>query len=1113
MTDTPVFTLVEDTPVPETNGEAQVTPMFSEVPAEPPTTSVDARTAEQKVVDYARDVKEAEIKSGERDLVVGDLESLDYLSYDKIYERASQPDAVGKWLSDAIARRSDDPALLAKISERRGAYEGGLVFEEGRAVPKGYESVQIHDSAWKSATRAAIAGATMQWGDELYAMVNAKDDAEYEEIVRRHEEKLAQFRGSNPVLSFMSEGAGIVGTSVLAAPLATVARGGAAAATAARVGAGARVAGAVADVGKLAALGAAENVVYGAGERVDDKFVLDAVIEDGVEGALFGAGIGATFKIAPKVVDTARQVVNGLTGKAIGASTDNVASAMDNALKTAGIPKADIVKLHMESLAKGENLSVIEAVTLSADDPVKVDRFLELVTDYVTRTGDLTAVDTLRSNISDLATITAGKAAETATRIADGNMDDALIELSRRVQSGVATADNIDAQVKELVELLPEANRVEFMSLLRADPALVNDAKRLEKAVSSIDTRRKQVGKALDNASRRIRLNNTLDEIDATLDDFRAQRPDGMPAPREIIPIKTLQKRINDLPVFSERKGLWEMKIAPQFGGRSKIVARMLSGDAPVQEFVAKMSQVPSLAKKYGVSVDRATGAIKAPSVIEFDAKDFKRLKDIDGFEELLRQKSGLRGDVSVAPPDFTGRNMREAVEQMRAKFVEKRSNIKAEASTAALNEIDIVLKDRSQDYRRHSENYRRWKRATEYAGADEASGAMKPLIDYIENPAPTAGQQRDLSDIPPQAIPTILAKYLTGDDFIKLFDKGGEQVVRRLGEVRKVADQNFDVDKLVADMKSIRKGSESIESLRDKVLDAFDSGGLRAATKDVSAIPNAVAKLGMTGENVGAEIARVRAGWNDARSTFDQFKTTVENSGLNTGDVQAALSSLEQTVSESAVRFDQLIGDVYESTMLKAVNGVTKENLEETVKPISNMLRSKEGREIFKTAMERRLGRNIVDATELSRLVDDELKTLDNMVDLASMVRKLKESTDLGLADVRSASIFMDAFTKTGRTKSSSIVNGRSDGIVYFLGELLRLFGKSASLNHPNLNKREIEIMTEALSKNPSNSAVVKRAMDKFIGQKPADKSWVEWLISKEAQRAILQFAVVADA
>lgn len=1088
------------------------------------------KTPDEAVDDYTNNSFADSVKSGDRPLSIGNYAMLDHMSYGEIYERASEPDEVGAWLSDAIRRNSDDNELVTKILERRNAWEGGFSITEGGRVPKGYEKTQIHDEYWQGLSKSAFSGLTMQWGDELLAMAETDNDADYEASLERWSKSTEQFRATNPAAAFIAESLGALGTMLISAPVVTTVGAPAAAAVGA-TRAGAAISGAVGasrlatgvkNVGGLAAAGAVENAVYGAGERdAGDKTNFDAIVNDGVTGALLGGAIGTAFKVAPKALDlvagTSKDVLEGVFGTSITQNPSKTAKAVTNALKTVGIPKAAIAKLEMEAVGRNENPNLLELITLAAERPEQVEQFNDIVMEYIKSSGNYEIVKGLRTPLADMSKVVASEAKRQVDSLSgEGGAEVALKEISDRIKNGtISDQSKIDNQIQAITDMLTKEEQTKFFNAIKAEPDLLTDQKLLTERIQKVTESKKETGAAIDRFARAINVNTTIEsgEFDQALDAFRTIRPEGMEPPKYAFEMKRLESSINSLPEI--KNSPWELRIPEQYGGRSQLVMRLdNTGDDYTNAFARELAEKrPDIAERYNVTLDD-DGGLSIPQSFEISSQDISVLKTLPTFKNLAERKLGV---INLNPPTVTQRHVREATDGLRGSFKDEKSNITTENEERVRASLENLAKTKNDDYAQTIPLYKRLTRTVEMLGAEDELGAMR-FSKFVKNTAPTKEQISDLSDTVPYARPLIAARYINSPEFSKLFygdEAVLENTVRRMAEFAKLTDSTLNTDEVVESVLTARKDMVDINAMREIVSDKLNVGGLNQIINKLQELPNQAAALKVTGDNIKAQTNQLSQEFSERLETSKELKSMVEKSGLNSEEIKQALDSLEQLTDEAALNFTKLIDTTYEAVLIKALNGVTSEQLKTTIKPISDMLRSKEGREIFETAVASRVGRrDNISPDLINAEIAKEIDTLDTISKMANTISDLERKSDISDSDLRSASIVMEAGLKAVRTKGTTASSDIFGMITYASTEIIRLVFNRTGFASPRLNPKETEILANMLMNraDPKNIKKMNRALNAFYDKKPGNVVLSEWLKTQLGQYALLQMAIVME-
>ena len=1110
---------------------------FEDVPNPTPTVvEAPQKTVAEVTEDYKNKVADAAAEDGEVNIILNDVKSLERYSYAQIYARAEKPDDVGKWLSDSLAGRTNGDELDNVLNDKQNdiifsdTYEDGdMLYIDGVFVPKGMEKVTIHSSKWASGAQSVLSGMTLNLYDDIVAATTTGSAEESEAYLTKFNKTRDQLWGTDPALAFILEGVGAVGTSVLAAPVSMGGRGlllgGAALKAGTTAAAKTGFKAGVADLAKISALGAAENVVAGIGERQENKFGIDNIINDAETGAFFGAGIAGGLKIAPKVVEAGRQVLDGLFGSAVakitGASADNLASAMRDAAKAAGISKADLHLIHQQSLAENTPLSIGTLIKIVAKDPEKLNIFNEVMRDYAVRSGDMSVFDIMHADAANISTHIGGELYATAKTISGGDGDKAietaLKEIQIRIDKGIATAENFKTEADKIINMLRPEYRRTFNDLLVKDPDLFDNPKKFQETMTYFRNKSVAAGNDIEKIRGQIDAGAELSSLDPVLDPFRPRRTDidGPIEPGAAFDVKRLEVALNESPVLA--KSPWRVNIAEETttaGGKSELRSLPIGGE-PVNAFMVKVANTnPELAAKYGVKLD-ASGNFGPFKQLIIKGEDYEAFKAVGDVDDLLRRPLGDKANIVVAPPKITGLEIGNALEGIKPDLKVGSLNTVPKNEQDVAKSVNDWLKEKHPDLEAKNLEYQQYRKGVILAGGLDDAGIAGDLNKLLVAEAPTPTQLNDLSRTSPEMIPLILDKALRPENIAYILNENDTKsiiMMRRLGDIRKVVDPSFNTDEFITEMMTIRKNITNLETAREQTLKALGAEGLQGAVKRLIDLTDSIGKRDMSGGNVTVALDAIRTEFKARLETQETFITNVTNTSMKSAQITAVTEQLKQLTKDSAVALDNMIANVGESAMLKSLSGVNLNDpgnsIEDITKPLRALLKSTDGRELMRGGIEARLGRKITDPAELATHVNKEIETLDIISKLADSLDNMRKSATVSQKDLRSTSIFMDAFIKTGRTKGSS--PKFMDASMYFALEVLRTMIKKNDAGNTRINSRESRMLVDAMYNPNPTDPVVKRAIKKFFGQKPDTRSWIEWVTGKESRLASLELAMV---
>lgn len=1067
------------------------------------------------------------IETGDRKLTVGDNEMLRQMDWREIYERAGEADEVGKWLSDTIKGRGDDESTKTILGSKYADWDGG--FEQG-VIPKGLKNkVELHDGYWKNLGRSAFNGVTLQWGDEIIGMATTSTDEEYDAFIKSHNTRTKQFQATDPIAAFVSEGIGMVGVSLLASPAVSVVGRGAGVAKAASAASNANsVTRGATQIGSAAALGATENVVYGAGLREgDEKTNMDALVEDGIEGMLFGGGLAvglkalkSTVKVSASGLGILKDGVEALTGGSITTNGSKVNQALDKGLKRAGISRAQLSQATLDAIqnpkldADGAPIpetiiGVVNRLDISSKSKAQ---FTQELVNAVSDSNDPNMLQLLDIPIREMGLRAANDAIEKANFIGKEGNYTHWEALQNALKDDSA---DVESTLKNIVEMMPAQSAQKFVSDLKLEPALLSNPKVLDDKINSLRSEIREAGQQVEKLYREMDGVTALEDVDRILDSgFRTRVDELSDNPVTPIDVSRLEKSLNSETILSSTG--YKFKLGLEKGVQSKLVAPVR-----VQPTLAKALQANSrLAQKYNVAPD-ADGNFDV-KIIDFDSDDISDLKQVDGFEDAFRAHNQGTANMRVDPPNVTGVEIRQALDTMRTGYADKNLNVDAEAVSTFTKAVNETIGTKVLGFNEARRLYHQLKSAERIIGTKDGDGTIEK---FIQTTSPDQ-LRADITNMRPEDL-LLAANRLFTTTNIEKMTKGADEVEARTMALRfvelsrglnpEMTDDTATelVDNFMAKRAEITSLSEGI----DLAGETFNFEGLSSTLKEMNTLPSQIARQDVTGKTVNDEFKRITADFDQYKENIDSFKELIRSTGVETNDVTQALDSLESDMVSVSNGFYNMFDTAVNEIVMRTLNDVDVDNVKDSVTAMRKLINSSKGKEMIKTSLEGRLNRQRVEGGEkivvtegqIQNEIADILRTMQTSIDQGDAINRMRKTGILTeeQGDRLGAAVegSLKGSRQIGTNRSPLAVAG------YMTTETMRLIFNRSGLVRPRLNEKENVVLLNALTTPLTEIDPIgaMRGFSDLVQEKPSEMPLMKYLDTNPGQKALLAALIIA--
>lgn len=1129
----------------------------------------DQETPLDKVVNKTRDERNQAIREGTREIEVGNLEELALLNLEQMYQVAEKPGAVGKWVSDIIAGRSDDEAAVSTYRDRRREYQGEWAFTANGKVPKSMAPVQIQDSAWVGFTKNALQSVSANFADDIDAWANGRSPEAREEIYAKWERQVDNYAASNPAMAFVAQAGGAVGLTIVTAGAGAAAqgviRGGAAAANVVQAsGTLAKVGAAASNFGKTAALGAAENVVYGVGDRrgsLAERSALDDVLDDAALGAAFGGGAYVGLKGVGAVGSRVRRAWNAMapTGaNTKGVNTDTVSKNLDELLTTVGVDRADLHKAMLDdaaarnqAIAAGSDYAesnMLTLITRLSTDEAKVKDGLAVLYRAAANTGDVDFVrGFLKSNARETAEIAMRDGKSVANKISGGNSALAIKEASERIDFTTASPSDIKKSIKLLTDMLPVSAQEDLYRRLGNDFEILRNPTSRQKLIDELSEEHAKIGAEVGMAAKATVDSKSMNDIETWFDtNLRREVPKGTARPDTNANVAAIESALNSQSMLRGPSDIWEVKIGDRVGNKIDFATKVSSlGDESLESFRRHvLDNNPDIAAKLSIKANPSTGLTEGPAggFVYLTGADYKTLKS-SGAPDLdkLSPFTGKTG-LNVDPPELRIENFREAFSRIEKDMVEGKANVSTEDLTVVRSNVDRILRGNNSDYNKALDGYAMVKSGERLTG----TGGEKSLInDVLRGNREFSAVEADLKKADPRAVVTAMVNFMDDPILTKYMKTGtrglDEQEVKRaealflrLGQMRKIVDSTFDEVGFVQAATNLRGSVNNTVAMKDALFDALDAPGLKSIN-DVKRLPADLANGTLSGEAATQRIAQMSEQLDNVITTVDTFKQAIDNSGLNiqSQEYQTALTHLKNQVGTAAKNMEAFVDDGLLKHFYNSLNSIDPADIAKSSKALKNIMNSTEYKKAISTriklAAENAASDNMskgtggfsgnalvsqgdaIYAKEVSDFIaksNSQLADIDKLTSISAILKEVGEKVTPD--DFKNVNIMLESATRILQLRGSNL--GSASGITFGIGEALRVAWKAVGVGNPSMNSAESKMLLDVLSKPPGNSATANRALAKFFGQKPAGMDFGEFLTSKYAQQGLIGLLIAWD-